>query len=268
MSESESNVNAPRTIDYGERGQVIVVPDSDALARLAAETVTSVIAEARAQARNAAIALSGGSTPKKMGELLARPPYTERVHWDSVDIFWGDERWVPLADPESNAGEAIRGFLNHVPIPDERVHPFETDLDDPNVAAERYERDIQQTVPITGGIPTFDLILLGMGDDGHTASLFPGTAAIHEERRLVVAHRVDKLDATRLTLTPRVINAAEQVVFLIGGAGKAGMLHAVLDGDVDVDTFPSQVVRPASGTLIWLVDDAAASGLDLKTGDA
>lgn len=262
-----SNVRTQTTIDYGERGQIIVVPDSDALARLAAETVTSVIAEAHAQGRNATIALSGGSTPKKMGAFLAQPPYTERVHWDSVDIFWGDERWVPLTDTESNAGEAMRGFLDHIPIPEERVHSVETELDDPKVAAERYERDIRQTVPITDGIPTFDLILLGMGEDGHTASLFPGTAAIHEERRLVVAHRVDKLDATRLTLTPPVINAAEQVVFLTGGAGKAETLHAVLDGEVDVDTYPSQVVRPAQGTLVWLVDEAAASGLDRKETD-
>lgn len=267
MSNAMSDARAQRTIDYGERGQVIVVPDGDALARLAAETVTSVIAEARAQGRNAAIALSGGSTPKKMGQLLAQPPYTERVHWDSVEIFWGDERWVPLADTESNAGEATRGFLDHVAIPDERVHPYETDLDDPDVAAERYERDIRRTVPITGGIPTFDLILLGMGEDGHTASLFPGTAAIREERRLVVAHWVDKLDATRLTLTPPVINAAEQVVFLIGGAGKVEALHAVLDSEVDIDTYPSQVVRPVQGTLVWLVDEAAASGLDRNGTD-
>ena len=267
MNDPMSDAKAQRTIDYGERGQVIVVPDSDVLARLAAETVTSVIAEARAQGRNAAIALSGGSTPKKMGELLAQPPNVERVHWDSVEIFWGDERWVPLADAESNAGEAMRGFLDHVPIPNERVHPFETDLEDPDVAAERYDREIWRTVPITGGIPAFDLILLGMGDDGHTASLFPGTAAIREERRLVVAHRVDKLDAMRLTLTPPLINAAEQVVFLIGGAGKAETLHAVLDGNVDIDTYPSQVVQPAQGTLVWLIDEAAATGLDRNGTD-
>lgn len=262
-----SNTKAQCTIDYGERGQVIVVPDSEALARLAAETLASVVAEARAQGRAAAIALSGGSTPKKMGELLAKPPYTERVHWDSMEIFWGDERLVPLESPESNAGEAMRGFLQHVPIPDERVHPFETELDDPDVAAERYERNIRAIVPHTEGIPTFDLILLGMGDDGHTASLFPGTPAIHEMQRLVVAHRVDKLDAIRLTLTPPVINAAEQVVFLVGGSGKAGSLHAVLDGEVDVDMYPSQVIRPTMGALVWLIDEAAAIRLDRKATD-
>lgn len=261
------HVKALRTIDYGERGQVIVVADGAALARLAAETLISVIAGAHAQGRTAAIALSGGSTPKTMGELLATPPYTERVHWDSVDIFWGDERLVPLADRESNAGEALRGCLQHVPIPDERVHPFETDLDDPNVAAERYERDIRAIVPPLNGVPVFDLILLGMGDDGHTASLFPGTAAIHEEQRLVVAHRVDKLDSTRLTLTPPVLNAAEQVVFLVGGAGKAETLHAVLDGAVDVDTYPSQAIRPAQGSLVWLIDEAAAARLDRNATD-
>lgn len=256
-----------RTIDYGERGQVIVVPDGDALARLAAETLASVIAEARAQGRSAAIALSGGSTPKKMGELLVSPPYIERVHWDAAEIFWGDERFVPLADSESNAGEALRTFLQHVPIPDERVHPFETEFDDPGVAAERYERDLRAVVPLREGVPTFDLILLGMGDDGHTASLFPGTAAIHEDRRLVIAHRIERLDAIRLTLTPPVLNAARQVVFLVGGSGKADTLHAVLDGELDVDRLPSQVVRPISGSLLWVIDEAAATRLDRRSAD-
>lgn len=256
------NAAAPRTIDYEERGQVIIVPDSEALAWLAAETLTSVVAKAHAQGRTASIALSGGSTPKKMGELLAGPDYRERVHWESVDIFWGDERFVQLADPASNAGEAMRTFLQHVPVPDDGVHPFETELEDANVTAERYEREILQVVPILDGIPAFDLILLGMGDDGHTASLFPGTAAIREERRFVVAHHVPKLDATRLTLTPPVINAAEQVVFLVGGAGKADTLHAVLDGEEDIDTYPSQVIRPTRGTLVWVVDDDAAARLE------
>lgn len=256
-----------RTIDYGERGQVIVVPDGDALAQLAAETLSSVIAEARAQGRNAAIALSGGSTPKRMGEVLASLPYIERVHWDAVEIFWGDERFVPLSDPESNAGEAMRTFLQRVPIPDERVHPYETELGDPDVAAERYERDLRAILPLRDGVPSFDLILLGMGDDGHTASLFPGTAAIYEDRHFVVAHRVEKLDAIRLTLTPPVINAAGQVVFLVGGAGKADTLHAVLDGEMDVDTLPSQVVRPVSGSLLWVIDKAAATRLNRRPND-
>jgi 6-phosphogluconolactonase len=262
-----ANARAQRTIDYGERGHVIVVPDGDALARLAAETLTSVVAEAHAQGRAAAVALSGGSTPKKMGQLLAGQDYRNRVHWDSVEIFWGDERLVPLENPESNAGEAMRGFLQHVPIPDERVHPFETELDHPDIAAERYERDIRAIVPVIDGMPTFDLILLGMGDDGHTASLFPGTAAIHETERLVVAHYVDKLHAARLTLTPPVINAAEQVVFLVSGSGKADTLHAVLDGEEDVDVYPSQAVRPTKETLVWLIDEAAAARLDRKAAN-
>lgn len=259
-----SDSGAQRTIDYGERGQVIVVSDGDALAHLAAETLTSVIAEVRAQGRSAMIALSGGSTPKKMGEILATPPYPDRVHWDSVDIFWGDERWVPLTDPESNAGEALRVFLDQVTIPAEKIHPYATELDDPRMAAAQYERDIREIVPVADDLPTFDLILLGIGDDGHTASLFPRTAAIHERERIVVANRVDKLDAMRLTLTLPVINAARQVVVLVSGAGKSNMLHTVLDGDIDIDARPSQAVRPETGTLVWLVDEAAASALDRK----
>lgn len=255
-----------RTIDYAERGTVIVVPDADALARLAAETLITTASEAAAESRQALVALSGGSTPKKMGELLASEEYASRMHWDALQIFWGDERWVPLADTQSNAGDAIGAFLQKVPIPDENVHPWETEGGaDPHVSAERYARLIHEISGTETGIPVFDLIFLGMGDDGHTLSLFPDTDAIRDTESLTIAHRVAKLDAMRVTFGPALANAAKKVVFLAGGAGKASMLHQVLDGDEQVDTLPSQVIRPAQGSLLWLIDADAST--ELERGD-
>jgi 6-phosphogluconolactonase len=254
------------TLDYGERGTVLVVPDSEALAVAAAQSLISTSETAAAQTRRALVALSGGSTPKRMGQLLAEAQYRDRVKWENLEIFWGDERWVPLDSPESNAGEAKRGFLDHVPIPGDQVHLWDTGAENPEASAAVYADAIRIAMQ-QNNTGAFDLILLGMGDDGHTASLFPGTAAIHESGRLTVGHEVPKLDATRLTFTPALINAAAKVIFLVGGAGKADMLHTVLDGPIDVDRYPSQVVRPASGDLEWLVDTAAAASLERKSND-
>ena len=256
-----------RTQDYGPRGRVVVVRDAEALARAAAEVFVRAMSEAVAVRGLGTVALSGGSTPKRMAELLAAAPYREQVPWAELEIFWGDERWVPLASPESNAGEAKRLLLDRVPVEPARVNPFPTPetVPDPHVAAEMYEAQLRLVFGAAPEVPVFDLILLGLGDDGHTASLFPGTPAIHETERLAVAHRVPKLDAERLTLTPPVLNAGREVVFLVGGGGKAAMLKRVLEGPERVDELPAQVVRPASGTLTWLVDEAAAADLTGKT---
>ncbi|MGC4108379.1 MAG: 6-phosphogluconolactonase [Thermomicrobiales bacterium] len=257
-----------KTIDYGERGTVVVVQDGDTLATTAAETLISVIAAAAAEDRDAIVALSGGSTPKKMGALLRTPEYAGRVRWDRLQAFWGDERWVSIEDPESNAGEALRGFLEHVAIPAENVHPWETDPgSDPAAAADRYERLIREVTQVEDGAPRFDLIFLGMGDDGHTLSLFPHTSAVHNHARLAVENEVPKLNTTRLTFTPALANAAAMAVFLLAGAGKAERLHQVLDGPIQIDETPCQVIRPTDGTLIWLVDEAAAAQLDRTPTD-
>ena len=254
---TEHGRNDP-SIDYGERGSVHIVADAEALAVAAADQLETTVAQAATDGRAATVALSGGSTPKRMGQLLAGTLYAARIEWARLHVFWGDERWVPIRDPESNAGEAKRGFLDHVPIPADQVHPFDTGLADPDEAVRRYEQTIRRVVPIKEGVPVFDLIFLGMGDDGHTASLFPGTSALRETDRLVVANPVPKLDTTRLTFTPPLLNAAARVTFLVGGAGKAEMLHKVLDGPVDIESMPSQIVRPATGSLVWIVDEAAA----------
>lgn len=262
MATPRSVSDAPepsRTLNYGERGTVQVYPDSEMLAQAAAATFGEVASQATSGP--VFIALSGGSTPKRMGELLASPLYSENLPWNMIEVFWGDERWVPEESDESNSGVARRTFLDHVPAEPGRIHPFPTHLADPQMAAEMYATQIRTVFGETDVVPRFDLVFLGMGDDGHTASLFPGTDAIHETEKLVVAHFVPKLDATRLTLTPPVLNAAKRVVFLVGGSGKAEMLAKVLDGPVDVDEFPSQVVRPNDGELIWLVDEAAAAQL-------
>jgi 6-phosphogluconolactonase len=253
------------SFDYGPRGQVVVVRDPAELARETVDLALTTVIAAEAERRWAYAALSGGSTPKAMGELLARQPYRDLVAWHYLHVFWGDERWVPLESNYSNAGEAKRTFLDYVPIPASQVHPYETEGITPEESATRYAELVRSIVPAEAGLPRFDIIFLGMGDDGHTASLFPGSSPIHEQNEIVVSHVVPHLDSTRLTFTPPLLNAARQVVFLVAGAGKAERLKEVLEGPERVDELPSQVVRPNDGELIWLIDRAAAASLEIAT---
>ena len=267
MEEGLSTAGGVRSIvDLGPRGQVIIVPDGSALARAAAERFARTVAEAVAERGQAFVALSGGSTPKQMGTILAREPYRSRIPWDRVHVFWGDERWVPLGAPESNAGEAKRDFLDLVPIPPDHVHPWDTDAESPRDAATAYEAQIRNIFDEPSDIPRFDLVLLGMGDDGHTASLFPNTEALAQHEQLAVANFVPKMDATRLTLTAPLLNAGREILFLIGGPGKADTLEAVLDGPELPATFPAQLIRPSSpdGLLCWLVDEDAGAQLSCR----
>ena len=254
----------PTTLTIPGHGEVRIVADGDALARAAADHFVRTVQEAVAARGRAIVALSGGSTPKRMGELLASDSYRPEVAWDRLEIFWGDERWVPQASPESNAGVARRTFLDQVPIPPEQVHPFPTDAASPAEAASDYEATLRRVFKQEKGVPIFDLVLLGMGDDGHTASLFPHTGALDETGALAVANPVPQLDTTRLTLTFPVINAAREVLFLVGGAGKAETLAAVLEGPDRPHDLPSQAIRPTSGRLTWLVDEAAAAKLTIR----
>lgn len=252
------------TIDYGARGHVTVVADGSALARAAADRFARAVDTAVSARGQAFIALSGGSTPKQMGSLLAREPYASRIPWDKVQIFWGDERWVPLGSPESNAGEAKRGFLDLVAIPPANVHTWDTEAETAEEAASAYEADIRAAFDQAEGRPRFDLVLLGMGDDGHTASLFPHTKALAESDALATANYVPKSDSMRLTLTAPVINAAREILFLVGGPGKAATLAAVLGGKASPQELPAQMIRAATddGALAWLVDEDAAARLD------
>lgn len=249
-----------RVLDYGQRGTVSIVKDGEMLAVAAAQALLDITNQAIAERGRATVALSGGSTPKRMSALFTGE-FRDRVQWDKIEFFWGDERWVPLSSPESNAGEALRGFLRDVGAPESHIHTWKTDDGlTPAQAAEDYTRQLHAV--FGDALPAFDLIFLGMGDDGHTASLFPGTDAINEHHDWAIAHFVDKLGVDRLTLTPPVLNNARAVIFLVGGAGKAETLHHVLDGGIDVDLLPSQVIRPVSGRLVWLVDQPAAAMLE------
>ena len=250
---------SPPAAPAGPRGEVRVLPDAAALARAAADLFARVTTDAVAARGRAAVALSGGTTPRQMGELLAVPPHRDQVPWDRLQVFWGDERWVPESSPESNAGVARRTFLDRVPIEPQQVHPFPTVGLEPAEATEAYEATLRAVLGIAEDVPRFDLVLLGMGDDGHTASLFPGTEALRERTALAVANHVPKLDATRLTLTVPVLNAGREVVFLVGGSGKAETLAAVLEGPERPEELPAQLVRPTEGRLVWLVDREAAA---------
>jgi len=207
------------------------------------------------------IALSGGSTPRNLYTLIAANA-SAGLPWDQMFFFWGDERHVPPNDPDSNFLMAKESFLSKVAVPSANIFPIPTENPDASAAAEAYEQTLRKFFAVAPGeFPRFDLILLGMGPDGHTASLFPETAALQEKSRLVVANWVEKLKASRITLTLPVLNAARNVVFLVSGTDKAAVLHEVLEGNAAAEKYPSKMVRPTDGRLIWFVDRAAASEL-------
>ena len=223
---------------------------------------TRLANEAIASQGRFTVALSGGSTPKGVYALLAnRNPRMQPIAWPYVHVFWGDERCVPPVHLDSNYRMANEALLSHVPIPPENVHRIHTELA-PLEAAYNYERELRETFALSSdGTPCLDLALLGMGPDGHTASLFPGTTGVQEMKRLVVAHYVEKLTSWRVTLTAKVFSAAAQVAFLVAGADKATTLKDVLEGPLQPDRLPSQLIQPAPENLQWFVDEAAASAL-------
>lgn len=215
--------------------------------------------------RRCRIALAGGSTPRGFYRLLAQAPFRESVPWNNLWIFWGDERTVPPDHADSNYAMAAEALLNHVPIPTSQIFRIEGELP-PEEAARKYEHTLYREFSLsTGEIPQFDLILLGMGPDGHTASLFPGLTDLLTSQRLVEAPWVEKFHSHRITLTPRVLNGARKVVFLVSGAEKAQTVQAVLEGPSDVDTYPVQVVDPSHGDSLWIVEDQAAALLEPDT---
>jgi len=246
-----------------------VVADTAALAVEAAERFTSAAEKAAAQRGRARIAISGGSTPKAAFGLLADPaqPWRARVPWDKLDLFWVDERCVPPDHADSNYRMTREAMLDKVPLKPEQVHRMEGELE-PVAAAARYESLLRNVFRLEGAeSPRFDLVALGMGPDGHTASLFPHTEAIHEMGRLVTANHVpQQKDSWRLTLTWPVINQASSVFFEIGGADKAQVLHEVLTGPRDPERLPSQLIWPSSGILSMVLDQAAAALLPATDG--
>ena len=234
----------------------------DLLTRRAAELFVECANGAVAKRGRFAVALSGGRTPQGLYTLLAQgADYRDRIPWRATHFFFGDERCVPPDHPDSNFRMAKEAMLSKLEIPAENIHRVRGELPAAR-AAEDYEEELRRFFALAEGqAPNFDLVLLGMGAEGHTASLFPGTDAVQERRRLVCAMWVPKLSAFRVTLTPPVLNAAELVVFLVAGADKAVALEAVLEGQPDPDRYPAQAIQPTQGSLIWLVDRAAASRL-------
>lgn len=241
--------------------EYFVEPDAAALARHAARHFTEMAEEAVAVRGHARIAISGGSTPKAAFQLLGDPaqPFRARMPWERIDLYWVDERCVPPDNADSNYRMTREALLDHAPLRPEQIHRMEGELE-PDAAAARYESALRNGFRLEGAeAPTFDLIALGMGPDGHTASLFPHTEALHELGRLAVANHVQNKDAWRVTLTWPVINHGRSVFFLIGGADKAAILREVFLGPRDPERLPSQLIRPAGGILTLILDKAAAA---------
>jgi 6-phosphogluconolactonase len=240
-----------------------ILPAAEALALRAADLFAQAAQESAAARGRFAVALSGGETPRALFRSLARQQFAQKVPWRRVHLYWGDERCVPAGDPMSNYRAAYETFIRHVPLPEAQVHRMLGE-DAPSAAADAYERELAALAALErprSELPVFDLVLLGLGRDGHTASLFPHSPALDEEERLCVATKApDGMD--RLTVTFPVINAARRVWFLVSGSDKAGIVAEVRAGLQVPRAVPAQAVAPVHGALTWLLDEAAAAELD------
>lgn len=204
------------------------------------------------------VSLTGGTSPEALYNLLAAPPYRDSIDWSKLYIFWGDERWVPLTDDKSNGKMTDRTLLNKVPVPADHIHYMYADDQQPQDFAAAYEQSIRQ---VLGEDLSFDLILLGMGPEGHTASLFPHEPVLHEKDKLVEAYYLQSQSMFRITLTPPIINRAKQIIVMLFGEEKAAALYQVLEGEYNPDLYPAQLIKPLNGTLTWLTDEAVAKDL-------
>ena len=238
---------------------VRVFPSPAALTQAAADLVLASAQEAVHERGRFVWGLSGGSTPEALYRKLAEPPYSSAMLWRATTVFWGDERWVPSDHPDSNQRMANEALLAHDPAAQASVLPVRTEGTTPEESAEALEDASQR---LFGGEPVRpDLLLLGIGPDGHTASLFPGTSALEERERLFVANRVPQMDAWRITATLPLINASRRVVFLAQGRDKMDAVRLALRPADDGPPLPAALVAPHDGTLTWLLDEQAASGL-------
>ena len=246
--------------------EIHIVENGDAVSRTAAEMMVSLALETLKTKDFFAVALSGGSTPKNMFSMLANNKILRnRIPWDRVHFFWGDERHVPPDHTDSNYRMTKETMLSRVPVPSENVHRIRAENSDAGKVAEEYEQELRDFFKLERGqLPGFDCVFLGMGPDGHTASLFPGTRALQERERLVVSNWIDIFQSYRITITSSVLNNADMVIFLISGEDKAERLRTVLEGKKQTDLYPSQLIEPTHGKLLWLVDQAAAGQLSQK----
>jgi 6-phosphogluconolactonase len=242
--------------------EVRVYQNTNLLNRALAERFVTISERAIAARGRFVVCLAGGNTPRSAYELMTTQEYTSLIDWNNAYVFWGDERCVPPESPESNVRMVRETLLNFVPVPINHINRIRGELP-PVQAAEQYDRTLRDFFRdrMNSGKPRFDLVLLGMGADGHTASLFPGTTALREEKRWAVANHVPSLDAWRVTLTAPAINAAANVIFLVSGAEKAETVKSVLEGNENSAQLPAQMIKPENGHLLWLLDDPAASRL-------
>lgn len=234
---------------------VEVLPDKAALVQRSLELILDKLKLAIAERNQFTIALAGGSTPKPLYEALAE----QDLPWDKIHVFWGDERYVPPDHPDSNEGMARQAWLDKVSIPAANIHPMPTDESDPAIAAQKHEQQLQAFFQTAlGSFPTLDVILLGIGDDAHTASLFPHTAALGVRDRLITVGNKD--GQPRITFTAPLINQARCVMFLVSGASKQAALSQIFAADADEQTYPARLIQP-QGELWWLLDQTAGEQL-------
>lgn len=237
---------------------VKIFPTPEALSHAAAEHIIAVAQASVAAKGKFAISLSGGSTPERLFQLFAQAPFRQQMPWQQSYFFWGDERCVPLNDERNNAHTAIKLLFEKIDVPAENTFRIPTDQA-PEVAAAQYEQTIKDffgTEP-----PRFDLMLLGMGDNGHTASLFPQTKVLHETQHLVQSEYIQEVRMHRVTMTAPLINQSHRIIFLVTGANKAEMLKTVLQGAHEPALYPAQLIKPVDGELLWMVDEAAAAAI-------
>ncbi|HET6385583.1 MAG TPA: 6-phosphogluconolactonase [Armatimonadota bacterium] len=239
---------------------IIVRESSSEVSRWAAELFAELAQGAVAAHGRFTVALSGGSTPKATYTLLAAEPFRSRIPWEKTHIFWGDERCVPPDHEDSNYRMANEALLSKVNIPSANIHRMRGEDKDVDPAARAYEQTIREVFGLKAGeLPRFDFVMLGMGDDGHTLSLFPGTTALSETDRLVVSNWVEKFNTFRITTTAPVVNNAASVAFLAPGKSKAARLKEVIEGPRDTNRLPSQLIQPTGGELRWIIDREAAA---------
>jgi 6-phosphogluconolactonase len=237
---------------------LIIKKDTDELSKYFAVWLRDYIEKKLQQQDRFTLVLSGGSTPKKLYQLLASDRFNSKIDWNKIHFFWGDERHVPFDDEKNNAKMAFDNLLNHVPVVKENIHVMRTDTT-PEASAIAYEKILNKYFPVRN--KTFDLILLGLGDNAHTLSLFPGYDVVHEKQKWVQSFYLEEQKMYRITLTAPVVNAAACIVFLVSGSDKAAALQHVLAGEHDPDLYPAQIIQPYNAELYWCIDEAAAADL-------
>lgn len=238
--------------------RIKVFPNLDDLSKAAAEYFIKLADKSIRKRGYFSVALSGGSTPKPLYNALGSPDQEGRLDWENIHFFWGDERCVPPDHPNSNYRMVREEMLSNITIPEENIYRVPAELE-PHVAASSYEETLRGF--FNGEWPRFDLVLLGMGGDGHTASLFPHSAGLNEEQRWFIANDAPELDTWRLTLTKNAINAARHIAVIVAGESKAEVLVDVLEGDYQPDVTPIQLIAPKNGQMVWFLDQAAAKKL-------